>query len=49
VILSLFEQVTEYIKEVYANNQCYIAIKLDLKAITQLNLDIDSNKYVCTL
>jgi DNA-directed RNA polymerase III subunit RPC1 len=35
-------QVAEYIKEVYANDRCYIAIKLDLGAIRKLHLEIDS-------
>jgi DNA-directed RNA polymerase III subunit RPC1 len=35
-------EVSEYIKEVYAHDKCYIAIKLDLAAIDSLSLRIDS-------
>lgn len=36
-------QVSLYIKEVYANDRCYIAIRLDLSAIHKLHLEIDQH------
>eukprot|EP00532_Pseudo-nitzschia_australis_P011994 CAMPEP_0168218712 /NCGR_PEP_ID=MMETSP0140_2-20121125/8073_1 /TAXON_ID=44445 /ORGANISM="Pseudo-nitzschia australis, Strain 10249 10 AB" /LENGTH=985 /DNA_ID=CAMNT_0008146845 /DNA_START=176 /DNA_END=3130 /DNA_ORIENTATION=+ len=35
-------QVSKYIKEVIASNACYISIELDMEAIDQLKLNVDS-------
>ncbi|KAG5182619.1 RNA polymerase III, largest subunit [Tribonema minus] len=40
---TMLGEVAEYIKEVYANDRSYIAIKLDLGAIRKLHLEIDSS------
>lgn len=35
-------EIAEFIKEVYAPGKCYISVKLDLRAIEQLKLEIDA-------
>jgi DNA-directed RNA polymerase III subunit RPC1 len=35
-------QISEYLKEVYTDRECYISIKLDMEAVEQLKLNIDS-------
>jgi DNA-directed RNA polymerase III subunit RPC1 len=35
-------QISEYLKEVYTEKECYISVKLDMEAIEQLKLNIDA-------
>lgn len=35
-------QIANYIKEVYSPGKCYVSVRLDMKAIDQLKLDIDA-------
>jgi len=35
-------QISEYLKEIYTEKECYISVKLDMEAIEQLKLNIDA-------
>jgi DNA-directed RNA polymerase III subunit RPC1 len=39
---TMLGEISTYIKEVYSSNDCYISIQLDMDAIQQLRLNIDS-------
>lgn len=39
---TMLGEISTYIKEVYSSNDCYISIQLDMDAIHQLRLNIDS-------